>query len=75
MKTIYETIAMLTNTRNEQSIEVEVDNVREKESLDVYVATNKIKMIWNGKIYVGNKGGMEFTTPGPKSRTIREGRY
>jgi|TARA_R110000851_G_scaffold53400_1_gene126773 hypothetical protein len=75
MQTIYEKTLVLTNTRNEQSIEVEVDNVRENQSLEVYVAANKIKMIWNGKTYVGNKGGMEFTTPGPKSRTIREGRY
>jgi|TARA_B110000908_G_scaffold94925_1_gene112460 hypothetical protein len=74
MRTIYDTTAILTNTRNEIEVEAEVDNVRENESLDAYVATNKIKMIWNGKIYVGNAHGMEFTTLGPKSRTIK-GRY
>tara|TARA_R110000851_G_scaffold13304_2_gene45506 strand:+ start:458 stop:685 length:228 start_codon:yes stop_codon:yes gene_type:complete len=70
----YDTIAMLTNTRNEMVVEAEVDNVRAKESLDAYVATNKIKMIWNGKIYVGNAHGMEFTTPGPKEHHYTEGR-
>jgi hypothetical protein len=63
---IYAKTAMLTNTRNEQSVSVEVDNVRENESLDAYVANQKIKMKWNGKVFVGNAHGMEFTTDGPK---------
>jgi hypothetical protein len=71
MKTVYEKTAMLTNTRTDIKIEVEVDNVRANQSLDVYVATNKIKMIWNGRIYVGNKGGMEFTTAGPVQHIIK----
>ena len=80
MKTVYETTAMLTNTRSEKSVEAEMDNVRETlkgepESLDAFLANQKIKMRWNGRIYVGNAHGMEFTTPGPKSRNIKEGRY
>jgi len=75
MKTIYEKTAMLTNTRNEQSVEAEVDNIRENESLDAFIATNKIHMRWNGKTYVGNAHGMEFTTPGPVQRTVKDRRY
>ena len=80
MRTVYETTALLTNTRSEVAIEAEVDNVRETakgdpESLDAFLASNKIHMRWNGKIYVGNAHGMEITTPGPKSRTVKEGRY
>ena len=80
MKTVYETTAMLTNTRSEKGVEAEIDNVRETnkglpESLDAFLANQKIHMRWNGKIYVGNAHGMEFTTPGPKSRNIKEGRY
>ena len=72
--------AVLKNTRNEQEVECEVDNIRKtdkgvNESLDAFIASNKIHMRWNGKIYVGNAHGMEFTTPGPKSRTVKEGRY
>jgi hypothetical protein len=67
--------AMLTNTRNEQSVEAEVDNVRVNESLDAFVAHTKIHMRWNGKIYVGKMAGMEFTTPGPKQHTSKQGRY
>jgi hypothetical protein len=68
-------VAILTNTRNDQSVEVEVDNVRVNESLDAFVATNKIHMRWNGKTYVGNMAGMEFTTPGPQEFNIKKGRY
>ena len=52
MRTIVDNKAMLTNTRNEQSVEAEVDNFRENKSFDAFIATNKIKMNWNGKVYV-----------------------
>ena len=70
MSVIYEKTAIITNTRNEQSVEAEVDNIRANDSLNAFVAGTKIHMKWNGKTYVGNMSGMEFTTPGPKSRTI-----
>ena len=71
----FERTALVTNTRNEQSVEAEVDNIRVNESLDAFIATNKIHMRWNGKVYVGNAHGMEFTTPGPKEIIIKKGRY
>ena len=74
MKTIYDNKAILTNTRNEQSVEVEVDNVKANESFDAFVASNKIHMRWNGKIYVGNALGLEFTSQGPTERVIK-GRF
>lgn len=75
MKTIYEKTAVITNTRNEISIDAEVDNIRENakgepESLDAFIATNKIHMRWNGKVYVGNAGGMQFTSLGPRQRSV-----
>ena len=75
MKSVFENTAVLTNTRNEQSVEAEIDNVRVNESLDAFIANNKIHMRWNGKIYVGNAHGMEFTTPGPRQHTTKQGRY
>jgi len=42
--------------------------------LDAFIASNKIHMRWNGKVYVGNTLGMEFTTAGPKEFKIKEGR-
>lgn len=71
---MYEQTTILTNTRNEQSVEAEADNVRPGESLDVFIANSKIHMRWNGKIYVGNMAGMEFTTPGPKEIQKVKGR-
>lgn len=65
---------MLTNTRSEVSVEAEVDNFREHVSFNAFLATNKIPMKWNGKVYVGNAHGMEFTSKGPNVRYIKEGR-
>ena len=73
MRTIVDNKAMLTNTRNEQSVEAEADNFREGKSFDAFLATNKIPMRWNGRVYVGNAHGMEFTSPGPNVRYIKEG--
>lgn len=74
MKEIIDNKATLTNTRNEVSVEAEVDNFKEGKSFDAFLATNKISMRWNGKIYVGNAHGMEFTSAGPEVRYIKEGR-
>ena len=45
-----------------------------KEFLDIFLATNKIHMEYNGRVYVGNKMGFEFTTPGPRIFQINKGR-
>ena len=74
MRTVYENKAMLTNTRSEVAVEAEVDHFREGVGFDAFIATNKIKMKWNGKVYVGNAHGMEFTSRGPTSFTVKEGR-
>jgi hypothetical protein len=63
---IYETTAVLTNTRTEAQTEAEIGELKENESLNAYIAGNKVHMTWNGKIYVGNMFGMELTTAGPK---------
>jgi len=55
----------ITCTNNGKVVTAEIDNLREKDSLDAFIATNKIRMKWNGKVYVGNAFGMEFTTKGP----------
>ena len=74
MRTIVDNTVILTNTSNEQSVEAECDNFREGQSFDAFVETNKIVMRWNGKVFVGNAHGMEFTSSGPEVRQIREGR-
>ena len=68
----FEEVCILTNTRNDVVAEAEVGNFRHKERLDAYLVANKIPMIWNGRIYVGNMLGMEFTTPGPVEHTYKD---
>ena len=72
---VYHTSAELTNTRTNVTIEAEVADLRENESLNAYVASEKIHMRWNGKVYVGNAHGMELTTQGPKLIRSIKGRY
>ena len=37
MKIIFDDVATLTNTRNEKSVEAEVDNIRDQTSLDAFI--------------------------------------
>ena len=74
MKTKFDNMCTVTCTHNDNVVEGEVDNFREKDSMSVYIATNKIHFKWNGKTYVGNMAGMEFTTPGPTAYSYNEGR-
>lgn len=74
MKTVFENKCMVTCTNNDKIVEAEVDNFREKDSMNVFMATNKIHMKYNGKVYVGNAFGYEFTTPGPAELNINQGR-
>ena len=74
MKEVFDNKCMIKCTHNDKIVEAEIDNFKDKESMNVYMATNKIHMRYNGKVYVGNAFGMEFTTPGPESFTIKEGR-
>ena len=74
MKEVFENKCMATCTDNDKVAEAEVDNFRKNDSMNVFMATNKIHMKYNGKVYVGNAFGYEFTTPGPESHNIKEGR-
>jgi hypothetical protein len=74
MKEIFDNKCMIKCTHNDKIVEAEIDNFKDKESMNVYMATNKIHMKYNGKVYVGNAFGMEFTTPGPESFVLKEGR-
>jgi hypothetical protein len=74
MRTIVDNKATLTNTNSGVSAEAEADNFKENVSFDAFLATNKIPMRWNGRTYVGNAHGMEFTSDGPEVKHIKEGR-
>ena len=71
---VFENKCMVTCTNNDRIVEAEVDNFRTKDSMNVFMATNKIHMKYNGRVYVGNAFGYEFTKPGPESYNVKEGR-
>jgi hypothetical protein len=72
MRTIVDNKAMLKNTHNDISAEAEVDNFKENVKFDAFLANNRIPMKWNGKIYIGQMHGMEFTSAGPDLTVIKE---
>ena len=74
MNTMFESTTMLKNTRTDVQVEAEVDNVK-NESFVAYLAQQKIYMKWNGRTYVGNAHGMEFTSDGPKEIKTIKGRF
>ena len=47
MKEVYENKCMVTCTDNDRVVEAEVDNFRAKDSMNIFMATNKIHMKYN----------------------------
>jgi len=74
MKAIYEDKCSITCTDKDQVVEAEVMEFRPKQHLTVVLATNKIHMKYNGRLYVGNAVSMEFTSQGPQEHVIKQGR-
>ena len=74
MKTVYNDKCSITCTDKDQVVEAEVMEFRPKQHLTVVLATNKIHMKYNGRLYVGNAVGMEFTSNGPEEHVIKQGR-
>ena len=75
MSTVYEDRVEILCTDNGKTVEAEIDNFREKQSLNAFIAGNKIHMVYNGKVYVGHQIGLEFQTTGPKQIAKLRGRY
>ena len=44
------------------------------QNVEVFIAQNRLKLLWHGSVYVGNKSGLEFTTKGPDMYKVNEGR-
>ena len=74
MKTFYEDKCSITCTDKDQVVEAEVMEFRPQQHLTVVLATNKIHMKYNGRLYVGNAVGMEFTSKGPDEHAVKQGR-
>ena len=70
----YDNKCVITCTDNDITNEAEVDRFEEKQFVEVFIAQNKLKLLWNGSVYVGNKSGLEFTTKGPAIYDIKQER-
>jgi len=73
-KVVYANEAVVISTRTDTEVIAEIDDFRFEQYLNVFIANNKIPMRWNGRVYVGNVSGMEFTTTGPKESVKPTGR-
>ena len=73
-QTVYNNTVQVTCTDNDKVVEAEIDNYKPQQGFDAYIATQRIPFRWNGKVYVGNSIGLEFTSPGPDSYNIKRGR-
>jgi len=62
--------AILHCTNNDRENECEVGIFNKEKFFEAYIAGNRIRMTWNGKRYVGNAHGLEFTSEGPKTYDI-----
>ena len=72
---MFDNKASITNTNTDVVAEVEVDNFKESQSFDAYLAHTKIPFKYNGKTYVGKLHGMEFVSSGPKEIKKLKGRF
>tara|TARA_B100000795_G_scaffold177787_1_gene134365 strand:- start:200 stop:430 length:231 start_codon:yes stop_codon:yes gene_type:complete len=73
-KVVYANEAIVISTRTDTEVIAEIDDFRFEQYLNAFIANNKIPMRWNGRVYVGNVSGMEFTTTGPKESVKHTGR-
>jgi hypothetical protein len=70
----FEDTCQITSVKNEVSVLGEILTFQEK---DLIIATinrsAKVTLRWknHAQLYVGSLGGVEFTSPGPKSQTYR----
>lgn len=77
IKTTYDDKCVLHNTDRNQNVEAEVLEFKPGVYLSVSVQRQiKLKLMYNAKtkVYVGSMAGYEFTTQGPKEKTIYQGR-
>ena len=73
-ETRYEDTCEITGVRNDISVTGELLTFKDKEIIVATINRSaKVTLRWkdNAELYVGSLGGVEFTSPGPKSHTYR----
>ena len=63
----YQDTCEIHNTDNNRTVNAEILDYKKGDTLSVSIdRTIKLILKWNGKVYVGNSAGMEFTSFGPQ---------
>ena len=64
----------VTCTDNDQTHEAYLDRYLEGKYMDVIINTVRVKLIKEGRVYVGHMAGFEFTATDPEVLSIKQGR-
>ena len=77
MKTTYSDTCTVHCTDHDRSVDAEILQFAPEKKLSVSLDRSvKVTLIYEPKhqIYVGSMGGLEFTSSGPQSYTVQDGR-
>jgi hypothetical protein len=73
----FEDTCQITSVKNEVSVLGEILTFQERDRIIATINRSaKVTLRWkdHAQLYVGSLGGVEFTSPGPKSQTYRTSR-
>jgi hypothetical protein len=64
----------VTCTDNDKKHEAYLDRYSEGKFMDVIINTVRVKLVKEGRVYVGHMAGLEFTATDPEIQHIKQGR-
>ena len=71
IKEMYDNKVQINCTDTDKNSEAEIGDYKKGVGFNAYIANTKISLRWNGKVYVGNYAGLEFTSSGPRSYGVK----
>jgi hypothetical protein len=64
----------VTCTDKDETVDAEIYGYQENKFLDVIINTVRIRLVHQGKFYVGNMAGYEFTAKAPEITLFKQHR-
>ena len=61
-------------TDKDQTLEADLFGYQREKFIDVVLNTVRVKLVFNGRLYVGSMAGLEFTARDPDVIVIKDGR-
>lgn len=56
----------VTCTDNDKVVDADLLGFHDKKHIDVTINTVRVRLIWSGKLYIGNMAGYEFAAHAPE---------